>query len=93
MKINKTSRHQVSEESIDIAVNCLAEKLKYRLKEKGYGTFASRHEVLGVVGTEYMELGEAVEHKTMKDVEEELLDVAVGCVFGVACIKEKSLDW
>lgn len=86
-------RKQLNKKAIDCAVNDFRKMLEYRLKEKGRGTFASKHEILGVVTAELQELTDAVEHKFVEDVRHELLDVAVGCVFGVACIDKGTLDW
>lgn len=87
------NRTQITEENIEKAVQEFRSMLKFRLLEKGYGTFASRHEIMGVVQCEVTELDEAIEHKNMLEVKHELLDVAVGCVFGVACIEQGTLDW
>lgn len=89
-----------------ITENCLAMlkiKLNARLKEKGSGAFASSHEILGVITEEYLELIEAVKYKSFETnatkafeekkerIFEELLDIAVGCVFGMASINH--CDW
>jgi len=91
--MSSNNRKQVSEEAIDLALAEVKKFLVKRLAEKGYGTFASRHEILGVVTAEYHELVEAVEHKEEVDVRWELMDVAVGCVFGWACMKQETTDW
>lgn len=87
------NREQITQENIDKAVQDFKEMLEYRLNQKGYGTFASRHEILGVIDTEMIELNEAIEHKNISEVKHELLDVAVGAIFGVACINQSTLDW
>jgi NTP pyrophosphatase (non-canonical NTP hydrolase) len=86
-------RTQITEEQIDLAMQLLKEKLKFRLRQKGYGTFASTHEIAGVVDEEYRELKEAVHYNDLNNFKEELLDVAVGAVFGVACVEAGTLDW
>lgn len=68
-------------------------KVIARLKEKGDGAFVSRHEVLGVVVEEYAESLSAVQNGTQDDVYDELLDIAVACVLGMACMHDNSLDW
>ena len=65
----------------------LMRKLKDRLNEKGCGSFVSRHEILGVLTEEYDEVIKAVHSGTLFEIENELLDVAVGCLFGAACIR------
>jgi NTP pyrophosphatase (non-canonical NTP hydrolase) len=67
--------------------------LRYKLNEKGYGTFSSRHEILGVVTEEYHEFVEAVHKKDHVEMKNELIDIAVGCIFSAACIEEKTIDW
>lgn len=77
----------VSDEEIAEALTLLGIALKRRLAEKGYDSFVNAHEILGATEVEVMELKEAVHIKEPQRVIEELLDVAVGCVFGVASLK------
>jgi len=86
-------RTQIEEQYIDLAMKLLADKLKYRLKQKGYGTFASTHEIAGIIDEECCELKEAVHYNNLSNFEEELLDIAVATIFGVACVQAKTLDW
>ena len=64
-----------------------------RLIEKGDGTAASYHEVLGFITEEYMELIDAVRKNNVREIKSELIDIAVACVFGVACIDAGTMDW
>ena len=75
------------------AVNNTRDRLYDRLNQKGYGTFSSTHEVLGMITEEYYELIEAVKSNKMSDVKDELEDIAVGCLFAIACINNGSLEW
>ena len=77
------------------AVNDLMEKLTKRLNEKGNGSFSSKHEILGVLEEEFHELVDSVRKHgdTSEEIIQELLDIAVGAIFGVACIKTKKVDW
>lgn len=75
------------------ALKLTAEKLSFRLQQKGYGTFTSSHEILGVITEEYHELIEAVKSNTLNEVKEELKDIAVGCIFAIACIEDGTIDW
>ena len=75
------------------AIASLEAELDRRLDEKGSGTFASTHEILGVLTEEHTELIEAVRSNAVSDVRKELLDIAVGCVFAVACIDAQTVDW
>lgn len=89
---NMSEREQITQEKIEMALKIVEETLKYRLDEKGYGTFCSSHEVLGVLTEEFYELVEAVKSNDIMKVEKELIDVAVGALFGIACILQNSVD-
>jgi len=84
-------REQVSEGEIIEAFKALEAKLDLRLIQKSSQTFVSRHEILGMITEEYTELIEAVHGGDRIRIREELLDVAVGAVFSIACLKH--LDW
>ncbi len=86
-------RIQLTEEQIRYAVGATVDKLYKRLEQKGYGTFASRHEILGVITEEYKEVVDAVHEKNPEAIKQELLDIAVGAIFGYACMNEKTVDW
>ena len=88
-------RTQITQRQIDSALIILKKKVKSRLDEKGYGTFASRHEILGILQEEYKELVDAIHSdKTYgHEVASELLDIAVGAIFGYACIQGLTVDW
>lgn len=86
-------RTQLTEEQIMNAVEKTIEKLKFRLNQKGYGTFSSRHEILGIITEEYQEFVDAVHSKNYDEMKSEIMDLAVGCIFGLACIDEDTIDW
>ena len=86
-------RKQLTKKQITDAMEIISEKLQYRLIQKGFGTFASRHEVLGVVTEEYKEFIDAVHSKNYNEMCEEIIDLAVACIFGFACINEQTIEW
>lgn len=88
-------RKQLTKLQVKFAVAHLNQKLLARLKQKGWGTFASSHEALGIITEEMHELTDAVQHNATGNahVREELLDIAVAAVFAVACIDAGTLDW
>jgi NTP pyrophosphatase (non-canonical NTP hydrolase) len=86
-------REQLTEDQIVKAVDRTTCKLASRLAEKGYGTFASSHEILGILREEYIELESAIHQNDYNEIEEELTDIAVGAIFGLACLQEKTVDW
>ena len=90
---DKDHRLQITEQKIREAVRLVRNDTFRRLGQKGFGTWLSRHEILGFLTEEYLEAVEAVHSKSISEVEAELLDIAVGCIFGIACIESKTLDW
>ena len=87
-------REQIDQEEIDNALNEIGISTELRLDQKGYGTFASKHEILGSITEEYHELIEAIhKHNNKEQVKNELLDLATACHFSISCINSETLDW
>jgi len=89
-------RKEITEQQIEPTLNQLRHKIHYRLKQYGNHSFASKHEILGLITEEYHELTEAIKTERgdyLPEVRNELLDLAVACIFGVTCIDHKGLDW
>jgi hypothetical protein len=92
-KTPDSPRKPIDEAYIDGAFHLARQKLESRLKEKGRGTYASRHEWLGLLEEEMHELREAVQKGSLADVANEALDIAVGCLFGLACVRARTMEW
>ncbi len=90
---DKDHRQKITVHQAKSAALTAESKLMDRLNEKGYGVLVSRHEILGVLTEEYHEAVKAVESQSLKEVRSELVDLAVGCIFGIACIDAKAVDW
>jgi len=87
-------RQQLTQYDLEIAMASLQDKLSFRVQQKGMGTMASCHEIYGIIAEENMEFLEAIqENQTAYNKVEELLDIAVACVFGIASIKSNGVDW
>jgi len=88
------SRKNLTQCNLNDAMNCIRDKLFYRSEQKGMGSMTSGHEILGIITEEVGEYQEAVQ-KNLSDEEkiQELLDIAVGCAFGIASIKSGGTDW
>jgi hypothetical protein len=94
----ETSRPTVFKESIDRAEEIAHNALKRELEKKGYGGFVSSHEMLGVLEEEVDEFKREVQRKpntpgrdeSMKD---ELCDIIVTAMFGLACLEQGTTDW
>jgi phosphoribosyl-ATP pyrophosphohydrolase len=86
-------RIQIKNDQINQGIDDVIAKLYDRLAQKGCGTFASRHEILGVVTEEYSEFVNAVHGKDREEMKSELIDIAVACIFGLVCLQENTVDW
>ena len=85
------NRDVISVTQIEDGLSDLENKLRMRLEEKGYHSWNSRHEILGLVTEEVMELTLAI--KLNVGIEDELLDVAVAAIYGYINVKNGKLDW
>lgn len=85
-------RKQVEDRDIELVLDGIKTHLYMVLEKKGYGAFASRHEILGCVTEEYIELVEAVRSGIHLDVNEELRDVAISAIWGLVS-NRVGVDW
>jgi len=87
-------RQQLTHGDLHLAVRSIEEKLWYRAEQKGFGTMASSHEILGIIEEEVHEFKIEVHGKTAQHLKiEELKDIAVAAIFGIASIKSGGVDW
>ena len=86
-------RPALSPDTLESCIGVMRKKLDERLKEKGEGAWLSTHEILGIVSEEFHELQHAVHENNRSQVYWELLDIAVACIFGMACLGEGTVDW
>ena len=90
-------RPEVEQDIIEMALDRLKKKLAYRLEQKGRAAWVSTHEIKGLVDEEIDELKDACHKNNILDFEEELLDIAVAAVFGLASIYKlggsERIDW
>lgn len=87
METNILQRPRVADGVIEAAIEHTTEALYLRLGQKGYGAFASSHEILGQIVQETAEFTEAVHKKEPINRKiQELEDIAVAAIFGIASI-------
>ena len=88
------NRHQLTHENLQDAIASVGEKTGRRANQKGMGVMASNHEIFGIIKQETTEYEEAI-HKKLSDEEkiEELKDIAVAAIFGIASIRSGGVDW
>lgn len=86
-------RESIDQDNVSNAINQLNEHLIKILSKKGTKTFASRHEVMGLLLEEFNEL-ERANHKDDNDeFKYELLDLAATAIFAIACVDQDTMDW
>ena len=87
-------RHQLTIDQLTEAINSVVEKLEFRVGQKGLGSMASSHEILGILTDELAKFRDEVHQKSGADRKvAELIDVAVAAIFGIASIKSGGVDW
>ena len=70
-------REDISEDSCNKVIESIRKKIIDNMKEKGSGSFVSRHEISGAITEEYHELIEAVHSGSLKDIDEELQELKI----------------
>ena len=88
------TRPEICRDAIRAALNAVDAALWAELTKKGYGSFASTHEIDGVIEEEFNELKAAIHgNRPKEEIVAELIDIAVPAIFGIACIEEGAVDW
>jgi len=87
------SRIQIKNKEINQAIEDVRNILAVELERKGRGSFASSHETYGVILEEVDEYWDAVKKSSAVGQREELIDIAVAALFGLACLDSSTLDW
>ena len=83
---NFIPRPDVPYAEISRAIDELQVQLRYRLKQHGTGAYASSHEVAGVLDEEVQEFKESLHANDRPAQRDELMDIAVVCIFGWASL-------
>jgi NTP pyrophosphatase (non-canonical NTP hydrolase) len=75
---------EYSDRDLQHALYIIKQAFRERLREKGPNRVASYHELLGIITEEYTELISAVRQNRPLAIREELMDIAVACMLGIA---------
>lgn len=87
-------RKEVENKFIDEAIDATRAHVGNCMIRHGRGTFASKHEAYGIMAEEVKELLDAIErNESPEKLFVEFKDVAQVCIFAMACIKAKTMDW
>lgn len=88
------TRQQLIMFDLQQAVADVASKTDFRAKQKGMGVMASCHEILGIIEDEVQEYRDEVHAKADAESKiEELKDIAVAAIWGIASIRCGGVDW
>jgi hypothetical protein len=88
------NRHQISDEEVDEVFKLIKKKMDFRLQEKGRGILVTRHEIYGIIAEEFTsELTDALRDNDRTQFREELVDIAVACIIGIASMDSRKMDW
>jgi hypothetical protein len=86
-------RPEFNPDDLEKAFSIIRITLNRRLEEKGKGIYMSSHEINGIIDEEVDEFKDEVRNNDGGGQYEELIDVAVGCIFGMASISSGKMDW
>lgn len=81
-------RPEISEENLQKSINDTISSFRRKMDKKGNGAFISPVEILGKLTEEYLEVEEEVHQKRLNEVKNELMDVVVVGLWGIASIEE-----
>lgn len=86
-------RPKMTKKEIKESLKQVEQAIFRRMEQKGYGTYASTHEMFGILDEEVNEVRDEIRNNNHSAICSELIDVAVTAVFGHACIKSEKVDW
>ena len=79
-------RPEVPDALSEEVAELMLERLRSRAQKHGPGAYAGPHEILGVLEEEFIELKLSITANTDSETAAELMDIAVGCIFGIASL-------
>lgn len=88
-----TKRADVPKEMRDMAIALVAQRMEQKMKQYGERTFISSHEIYGIMAEEMAEYLDAVRNGNQHAIKDELIDIAVAAVFGLASAINEQMDW
>jgi len=87
MKLN--NRPKITEEEFGAVMRLIPKHLKNAIQKNGDGIMASSHEILGALQEEFHEFTEAVHRNDSGKQIDELYDIIMICLTGIASIKKE----
>jgi len=83
-------RDQATKEECNLVLQIVSDMLDKRLKEHGWGKYAGPHETAGVLLEEWREMEDALQANDNQRFGDELVDIAVGAIFGIVSLLDVS---
>lgn len=77
-------RDKLDLEYLNHCIKKVTDKIYARIKETGDGTYAGPHETYGIIAEEFDELRDAMRANDANGFRDELIDLAVACIVGLA---------
>lgn len=84
---NRGTRHLVEPSDILMAIEDIETKIEFRIEQKGGYSYASPHEIYGILAEEVKEVLDEVQSNNDVELAKELMDVAVAALWGYISIK------
>jgi hypothetical protein len=84
-------RVEISDLGIAKCIALVEGKISMRLKQKHRGSYIGNHETYGIVAEEFDELLDALRANDNQEFFAELMDIAVGCIIGMASMYANKL--
>lgn len=84
---NRGTRHIVLREDIELAIRAIEDKIQFRINQKGGYSYASPHEIYGILAEEVKEVLDELQANDNPEMAKELLDVAIAAIWGYISIQ------
>lgn len=81
-------RPKISEENLQKSIDNAISSFRRKIQKKGNGALISPLEILGKLTEEYLEVEEEVHKERLTELKNELMDVIVVGLWGIASIEE-----
>jgi len=92
-RVGPGRRPDVNDSDHKVAMFRVQQRLKEALEKRTKAAFVSTHEIYGIVAEEFKELGDALHANNRDQFMEELVDLCVGCMHGIASQSAGAVEW
>ena len=82
-------RDKIDRRILEEVYDRIKQKTASKLEKKGDSAYVGTHETYGIIAEEFYELLKAMHENNTVNFDEELLDIAVACVIGMASLRRE----